>query len=135
MKANGTNPITYQWYKEGFPITWATNSTLTLTNVQPENAAGYSVVISNSWGWALSATATLIVNPAGVTLGLYPGLTIEGTVGNTYGIQSSTNVTQGSVWTTITNLMLSRPTQLWIDAESNVTAGNPQKFYRVIAVP
>ena len=33
VHANGSAPLAYLWYKDGFPITWATNSSLVLTNL------------------------------------------------------------------------------------------------------
>jgi hypothetical protein len=51
----------YQWQKNGLDITGATNSTLSLNNVQPENSGIYVVVISNQAGSVMS-------NPATVTL-------------------------------------------------------------------
>jgi polygalacturonase len=57
---NGTLPLSYQWYYNmNTPVANATNATLTLTNVQPENEGGYSVIITNSYGSVTSAVATL----------------------------------------------------------------------------
>ncbi len=129
-------PLSYQWYKDGFAISWATNSTLSLPNLDLTDGGDYSVVVSNSVSSVTSATAPLVVNPAGISLGLYPGLTIEGTVGKTFGIQYTTNVTDTNYWTTLTTVTLTQPTQLWMDTNANVSSGsNPQRFYRVIAVP
>jgi polygalacturonase len=59
--AVGTQPITYQWNKNTVPISGATLSTLTLTNVQPSDAGTYSVVASNSVGSTTSTNAALAV--------------------------------------------------------------------------
>jgi Concanavalin A-like lectin/glucanases superfamily len=70
-----------------------------------------------------------------LSLGLYPGLTINGTAGQTVAIQYATNV-NSLLWTTITNVTLTQPSQLWIDTENNVSTGNhPQRFYRALVVP
>jgi alpha-tubulin suppressor-like RCC1 family protein len=58
--AVGNFPRTYQWRRNGVNI-GATNTSLTLMNVQPSNAGVYSVVVSNSLGAATSAPATLTV--------------------------------------------------------------------------
>ena len=74
---NGTLPLSYQWYHNtNTPVANATNATLTLTNVQPANEGGYSVIITNSYGSVTSVVATLTGNtppsistqPAGLTV-------------------------------------------------------------------
>ena len=59
--AGGTTPLSYQWRKNGTPISGATLTQLTLANVQPADAGVYSVVVSNSAGAVTSNTATLTV--------------------------------------------------------------------------
>jgi hypothetical protein len=64
--ATGTAPLSYQWRKDGTPITGATNSTLTLTSVQTSDAASYTVVVTNVAGSSTSNVAILgatIPNP------------------------------------------------------------------------
>ncbi len=67
--ASGTGPIGYRWRFNGATLPGATNATLNLSNVQTNNAGNYTVVVSNAWGSATSAVATLsvIVPPAIVT--------------------------------------------------------------------
>jgi hypothetical protein len=57
--ANGTPPLNYQWQFNGSNIDWATNSSLTLTNVQAANEGGYDIVVSNSFGSITSSNALL----------------------------------------------------------------------------
>ena len=58
----GTAPFIYQWYRNGTnQILGATNSTLTLTNIQATDAMPYNVVVSNSFGVAVSSNAFLTV--------------------------------------------------------------------------
>src|SRR5262249_59589866 len=45
--ASGTQPLTYQWRKNGANIPSATTDTLTLNNVHATNAAAYSLAASN----------------------------------------------------------------------------------------
>ncbi len=59
--ADSTLPISYQWLFAGTPVTNATNISLTLTNVQTNNAGGYSIIASNSLGSVTSSVATLTV--------------------------------------------------------------------------
>ena len=57
--AQGTPPLTYQWFLDGTGIPGATSSALSLTNIQPANLGSYTVVVSNSYGGATSGTAVL----------------------------------------------------------------------------
>src|SRR5882672_6428203 len=59
--ASGTSPLFYQWRYNGTPITGATRSALTLTNVDIGNSGDYSVVASNMAGADTSITAQLDV--------------------------------------------------------------------------
>ena len=61
VTATGTPPLHYQWCKDNVPIPGATNSVLTLNNVQFSDEAGYSAKVTNVFGNATSGTATLTV--------------------------------------------------------------------------
>jgi len=61
VTAAGSAPLTYQWRKEELALPGATNSFLTLTNVQGSDEGNYGVLITNSWGAVTSAVAILIV--------------------------------------------------------------------------
>jgi len=56
----------YQWQFNGTNLAGATNSMLTLTNVLPNQAGAYSVVVSNEYGTVLSSDAVLVVTPLGI---------------------------------------------------------------------
>lgn len=60
--ATGTNPLSYQWKKNGVDISGANLSTLNLNNIQASDAGNYSVVVSNSCGNVTSNTVTLTVD-------------------------------------------------------------------------
>lgn len=57
----GTDPLAYQWLKDGAPLAGATASTLTLTNLTVAHAGDYSVTVSNPAGSAVSEAARLVV--------------------------------------------------------------------------
>ncbi|HEV2695403.1 MAG TPA: immunoglobulin domain-containing protein [Verrucomicrobiae bacterium] len=57
--AIGDAPLSYRWLFNGNPIPSATNSALTLTNIQSANAGTYSVVVTNFSGTATSRAAFL----------------------------------------------------------------------------
>jgi hypothetical protein len=132
VRASGGEPLYYQWLKENTPIAGATNSSLVLTNLQTTSAGNYSVIISNIFGSTTSSKAYLTVNPAGVSLALYSGITIDGVVGLTYGIQANTNLYNTNGWKGVANVTLGAPTQLWVDFQP---ANQPQRYYRVVPGP
>jgi hypothetical protein len=132
----GSGPLTFQWYDNGIVIPNATNSTLNFAAIQFTNAGSYSVVVSSSLGSVTNTAAQVVVNPAGVSLGLYPGLTITGTVGYTYNIQSNPDLTNPNGWTTVATVTLWQPTQFWVDVNSNAASPtNQHRYYRVLPVP
>lgn len=62
--ASGTQPIGYQWLKNGNSISGATAATLALTSVSAADAGEYSVRVTNAAGSAVSVPARLIVTPS-----------------------------------------------------------------------
>src|SRR5207237_1924433 len=66
--AAGDAPLTYQWQKNGVPISGATNPSLVITNLQSTNAGNYSLLVTNSIGSALSSAALLNVSVANLSL-------------------------------------------------------------------
>jgi subtilase family serine protease len=64
VTASGTLPLSYQWNFNGTNISGATNTNLTLTNVQLNQAGNYTVIITNTWGSVTSSVATLTVAPS-----------------------------------------------------------------------
>lgn len=65
VTASGSEPLAYQWRRNGVPIAGATLATLTFASLREGDAAaapGYSVVISNAAGSVASAAATLSVS-------------------------------------------------------------------------
>ncbi|HEY9173064.1 MAG TPA: immunoglobulin domain-containing protein [Verrucomicrobiae bacterium] len=61
VAATGTTPFSYQWRKNGNPVSGAISSTLALLSVQVGDSGTYSVIVSNSAGTATSSNATLTV--------------------------------------------------------------------------
>jgi hypothetical protein len=96
------------------------------------DAGYYSVVVTNECGSTTSSSAYLTMNPAGVFLALYAGITIDGVVGLTYGIQYSTDLSNTNSWQGLANVTLSVPTMLWFDLQP---ASLPKRYYRVVPGP
>jgi hypothetical protein len=65
--ATGTAPLSYQWRKDGVPISGAIGSGYTVSAARIEDAGTYTVVVSNSAGSVTSTGAVLTVNEARVS--------------------------------------------------------------------
>jgi|GEM_PF-6433901 len=67
VAVSGTEPVTYQWQKNGTAlsdggnVSGATTTNLTLSSVTQDDAATYTVAVTNSAGDAASSPATLTV--------------------------------------------------------------------------
>ncbi len=67
--AAGSEPLTYQWRKDGQPLSGATNSSLIFGNLAVADSGTYSVVVSNALGSVTSQGAGLLVlNEASLVL-------------------------------------------------------------------
>jgi hypothetical protein len=70
VSASGTQPLNYQWRRngtdlvDGLNIFGSTTAVLNITNVQLGDSANFQVVITNIAGSITSAVAVLTVNPA-----------------------------------------------------------------------
>jgi len=90
-------------------------------------------VLSSPLGSVTNKPAQVVVNPAGVSFGMFPGVYVSGVVGYTYAIQASSDLTNTNGWTTVANLTLIQPVQLWVDTAVNaLSPANPHKYYRVV---
>lgn len=63
-----------------------------------------------------------------VSVALHAGITIQGTVGRSYTIQSATSLNPPN-WEALTTITLSAPTQVWFDPEP---AEHPLRAYRAV---
>jgi hypothetical protein len=57
----GTEPLRFQWLLNGVRIPGATNASLSITGVRPQDAGSYSLVVENPGGTATSNPAALIL--------------------------------------------------------------------------
>jgi streptogramin lyase len=69
-----------------------------------------------------------VTPPANLQLNVYPGLSITGTIGRTYQIQASHDMTN---WITIATVLLNSSPYFWVD--QNPVSGN--KYYRALMLP
>ncbi len=61
--AVGTPPLIYQWQFNGTNINGATNPSLAFLDAQAVNQGGYTLVVTNDYGSAISTNAMLVVVP------------------------------------------------------------------------
>jgi hypothetical protein len=106
----GTEPISYQWQWDGTNLDGAVSQTLSLTNVQPGQAGGYSVMVTNSAGSATSAVAVLTVaspplllNARTTANGTFT-FTLSGVAGLSYVIEVTTNLEEWTPLASVTNI-------------------------------
>jgi len=96
VTAQGSAPLSYQWSEAGAPITGATNSSLTISNVPYAAAGTFSVTITNAAGTTNSAQATLTVMPvptfANLTNGLVLHLSFNGNTADSSGRQNNATI-------------------------------------------
>ena len=61
VRAEGTPPLRYQWYKDGQSLRGQTSAAFTLQNVQASHSGGYHVKVANDFGSVKSRTSTVKV--------------------------------------------------------------------------
>src|SRR5262249_40885742 len=62
VTAGGSAPLSFQWRKNGVPITGATSAMLELANLSGADAGTYTVVVTNTLGSTTSIPANLTVS-------------------------------------------------------------------------
>ncbi|PWU21473.1 MAG: hypothetical protein C5B50_01610 [Verrucomicrobia bacterium] len=67
--AIGVGPLSYQWRKNGAPISGATSSALPFASLNATNGGNYDLVVTNLYGSATSAVATVTIDKIALTLG------------------------------------------------------------------
>jgi hypothetical protein len=136
IASGGSGTITYQWQKSVsgsfVNLTGDTDSTLTITNVQPTDAGTYHVVVTaGSSVTSSNATLTVLGNP-GTIITLNPAITItNGAVGFHYQVQYSTNV--NGPWSLLQDILSlpSNPYAVYDPTPATLS----QRFYRAIVLP
>ena len=144
VAAVGAVPISYTWQKNGTnlsnggQISGATNSTLTLANVQSSDAANYSVALSCASGTATSSSAALTLlasNRPWIVPGSVKRLangqfqfTLVGAPGSNYEILESTDFRN---WKLLKTVSITNATADVLDTSTNLL----RRFYRAQLAP
>ncbi|HVM49309.1 MAG TPA: LamG-like jellyroll fold domain-containing protein [Candidatus Acidoferrum sp.] len=131
VTAQGLMPFSYQWQKNGFPVGGQTKAQLSLTNLQPQDFATYTVVVTNTDGMATSGPAALTpaVSPLIGSLNWNSAtflLTIPTEVGPSYVLECKDTL-DGSSWKVLTTITgTGFPVGL---SDNGLT--NTARFYRI----
>lgn len=64
VNANGTSPFTFQWKKDGVPLSNSNSSSYYIYSTTPANSGVYTVVVTNAAGSVTSNEATITVKSA-----------------------------------------------------------------------
>jgi len=137
VAANGSQPLTYAWFRSTAPFTpisGATNTTLTLTNVQAASAGSYFARAYNGLGNDTSQFALLTVVPSPTIQPLSGAgtsnvvLTWNTVAGNQYQVQFNTNLATAN-WIPVTTLVGAGGS---VSVTNHPPVGDPQRYYRVI---
>jgi hypothetical protein len=72
--ASGTGPFSYQWSFNGTNILGATNATLTLTNLHPNQSGSYAVTITTPYGSITSSNVSVTVIAQNILVYKYAGI-------------------------------------------------------------
>jgi hypothetical protein len=71
--ANGSSPLSYQWYKGSTVLSGATSATYSLASVQSADAGSYTCTVTNTVGSVTSSAAVLTVS----TVAVAPAITVQ----------------------------------------------------------
>jgi hypothetical protein len=128
--AGGTSPFSYQWNFNGASLSNATNSVLTLPDVQIGQAGTYFVTVTNSYGSTNSAVVTLNVSTN--LLLLLPVIVNEGD-----GVLTNAGCASLSAPSTaglVVSLVSSDPTLLAVPSTVTIPAGQTNGFFNLTVI-
>jgi len=135
VSAIGTPPLEYQWRFHGTNLPGATGTNYAVIGAQTNDAGPYDVVVSNAGGTITSSVATLtiflppmLISPQ-VNSNETFGFILSGNAGYNYLIETSTNL---SNWTVLTTLSNASGEVLFTDTNSLAL---PFRAYRAQLIP
>lgn len=132
--ATGSPTLSYQWYLNGSTlINGAVNSALQFANVSANQMGSYSVIVSNQYGTATSAPASLTVLPPPQISTQVSGDSLQvnatGVAGDPYLLQTTASLTTPITWTTI---VTNTADANGLVQFTNGMTGGTNQFYRIL---
>lgn len=129
--AEGSDPLTFRWYRDGVPLAGATNASLTFASVALADSAVYYLVATNPFGTAPTTPAALYITkrpqtitfaPASTTVVAGSGVTLTATASSglpvTFTLVSGAATLSGNVLTGTGGNVVVRVTQAGNDTFS-----------------
>ena len=123
VTATANHPLSYQWFKDGFALNNATNTSLTLSNLQPNQIGYYSVAVSNGVAGVPSTNAALSLN--GYNFTEWQGLVAY------YPFNGNANDESSNGLDLVNNGTTLQPDRFgfankscWLDGSTNLASGN-----------
>jgi len=135
VQAGGSQPLSYEWCKDGSPVPGAAGPTLPLDGITPLLAGNYTVKVSNSRGGPVTsdvATVTVVSAPT-VDINLHAGIVVHGAVGLHYRVEYRTALDPPNAWQLLQDIP-SLPTATYTVFDPT-PATQPKRFYRAVLVP
>jgi hypothetical protein len=122
--ASGTAPLSYQWRRNGVPLSGATSASYTTpSTTTSDNGAQFTVVVSNSTGSVTSDAATLTVTSPSPTPSITTASLPAGTVGSPYSAALSASAgTPPYTWSVSAGPL---PNGLSLNSPAGLIAGTP----------
>ena len=130
VAVGGDQPLNYQWLKNGLEMPGSNSMKLTLTSVQPEDVADYSVRISNAAGETLSTEARVNLQTEFLSVQQQAvgeiELLVAGEAGRRYQLQTSMDLEN---WSPRTNYLNATGVKTLTDSSSDTA-----RFCRILRV-
>ncbi len=131
MDMSASEPLTYQWMRNGINLSGATNSSLDLAGMSSGMAGQYTVVVRNSVGTVGRASANMSVFSMALTKGS-PLLMVAAPNGSQFQIEWSDALGAGASWQTMTNVTVTNSAVQMSDPSAS---GLGRRFYRAAMKP
>lgn len=112
--AQGSGPFEYQWRKNGANIVGATNSLITITNVQFTDQGVYDVVVRNPTRLIVSAQASLHIGPIPPVLPFSDAFSARGSIAGLSGLGRGFNTNATSELNEPLHAYLSGGRSIWL---------------------
>lgn len=131
MQMTSSEPLTYQWMRDGLPIPGATSITLTLPGMSMSDAGHYTITVRNAMGTVANSSAAVGMFSMMVTNGS-PHLIVAAPAGRRFRIDYSDMIGAGAVWQSMTNFTMMGSMHQITDT---LPQGSQARFYRAVMMP
>jgi len=131
MQMSASEPLTYQWMRDGVPIAGATDSALTLPGMSMGNAGQYTVMARNGVGTVGRGAAVVGMFSMGMTNGT-AHLGVDAPSGTRFRMEYSDMLGDGANWQTMTNFTVTGGMSQVTDTPGQ---GAHARFYRAVMLP